>query len=113
MNWQLPKQFFFATEFTYTINTNRGQDFNTSVPLWNASISKLFMRYNRGEIKLTAFDLLNQNIGISRTSNSNYIEDRKVVTLQRYFLLSFTFSLTKTGLSNNGGPAGNMHIMRR
>jgi hypothetical protein len=112
MNWQLPKQFYFATEFTYTINTNRAQNFNTSVPLWNASISKLFLRYNRGELKLTAFDLLNQNIGISRTSNSNYIEDRKVVTLQRYFLLSFTFSLTRTGLSNNGPGGGNFRVIR-
>ena len=82
------------------------------MPLWNASISKLFLRYNRGELKLTAFDLLNQNIGISRTSNSNYIEDRKVVTLQRYFLLSFTFSLTKTGLSNNGSGGGNFKVIR-
>ena len=70
------------------------------------------MRYNRGELKMTAFDLQNQNIGMSRTSNSNYIEDRKVVTLQRYFLLSFTFSLTKTGLSNNGGPGGYFRIRR-
>jgi hypothetical protein len=111
VNWQLPKQFFLSTEFSYIINTNRTQEFNTSVPLWNASISKLFMRYNRGEIKLTAFDLLNQNIGITRTANQNYIEDKRVVTLQRYFLLSFTFSLTKTGLSN-GGPGGNFKIIR-
>jgi hypothetical protein len=110
-NWQLPKQFFLSTEFSYIINTNRAQEFNTSVPLWNASISKMFMRYNRGEIKLTAFDLLNQNIGISRTANNNYIEDKRVVTLQRYFLLSFTFSLTKTGLSN-GGPGGGFRMIR-
>jgi len=112
INWQLPKQFFFSTEFTYTINSNRAQEFNTSVPLWNASISKLFLRYNRGELKLTAFDLLNQNIGISRTSNANYIEDRKVVTLRRFFLLSFTYSLTKTGLSKSGSGGGNIRILR-
>lgn len=108
VNWQLPKQFYLASEFTYIVNTNRAQEFNTSVPLWNASISKMFLRYNRGELKLTAFDLLNQNIGISRTANQNYIEDRRVVTLQRYFLLTFTFSLTKTGLSNAGGGGGFM-----
>lgn len=103
INWQLPKQFYFATDFSYIINTNRAQEFNTSVPLWNASVSKMFLRYNRGEIKLTAFDLLNQNIGISRTANNNYIEDRRVVTLQRYFLLTFTFNLTKSAISKMGG----------
>jgi hypothetical protein len=112
LNWQLPKQFFFGTEFTYTLNSNRAQQFNTSVPLWNASISKLFLRYNRGELKLTAFDLLNQNVGISRTSNSNYIEDKRVVTLRRFFLLSFTFNLTKTGLTNMNGGRGGIRIMR-
>jgi hypothetical protein len=112
VNWQLPGQFFLSTEFTYTINTNRAQEFNTSVPLWNASISKMFLRYNRGELKLTAFDLLNQNVGISRTANQNYIEDKRVVTLQRFFLLSFTYSLTKTGLSKSPGGGGNFRIMR-
>jgi outer membrane receptor protein involved in Fe transport len=111
-NWQLPKQFFLSTEFSYIVNTNRAQDFNTSVPLWNASISKMFLRFNRGEIKLTAFDLLNQNIGISRTANNNYIEDKRVVTLQRYFLLTFTFSLTKTGLSNGGPGGGGFRVIR-
>mgnify|MGYP000161294488 CR=1 FL=1 len=112
LNWQLPEQFFFSTEFTYIINTNRAADFNTNVPLWNASISKLFLRYNRGELKLSAFDLLNQNIGISRTSNANYIEDKRVVTLRRLFLLTFTFSLTKTGLSNAGKGGGGVRIIR-
>jgi outer membrane protein assembly factor BamA len=112
VNWQLPKQFYFSTEFTYTINTNRAQAFNTSVPLWNASLSKMFLRYNRGELKLTAFDLLNQNIGITRTSNSNYIEDKRVVTLQRYFLLTFTFSLTKNGLAGSTRRDGMQIRMR-
>jgi hypothetical protein len=112
VNWQLPKQFYFSTEFTYTINTNRAQAFNTSVPLLNASLSKMFLRYNRGELKLTAFDLLNQNIGITRTSNSNYIEDKRVVTLQRYFLLTFTFSLTKNGLAGSTRRDGMQIRMR-
>jgi outer membrane receptor protein involved in Fe transport len=112
MNWQLPKQFFLSTEFTYTINTNRAQQFNVAVPLWNASVSKMFLRYNRGELKLTAFDLLNKNTAISRTATNNYIEDRRTVALQRFFLLSFTYSLTKTGLSSGTGGA-NFRIIRR
>jgi hypothetical protein len=79
--------------------------------LWNASISRQILRFNRGEIKLSAVDLLNQNIGISRTSNQNYIEDSRVKTLQRFFLLSFTYSLSKTGLNNNG--PGGMKIITR
>lgn len=110
LNWQLPQLFYLHTEFTYVINTGRDEGFNTRVPLWNASLSKMFLRYNRGELKLTAFDLLNQNVGVTRTANQNYIEDKKAVILRRYFLLSFTYSLTKTGLGSPGRQGGMFRI---
>jgi hypothetical protein len=112
VNWQLPKSFFFNTEFTYTINNQLASGFNAKVPLWNAFISKQFLRYNRGEIKLSAFDILKQNIGVSRSTSQNYIEDKRVKNLQRFFLLSFTYSLTKNGLSAPG-EVGDIHVIRR
>jgi len=113
LDWQLPANFFFSTGFTYTINSRRADDFNTKVPLWNASISKMMLRYNRGELKLTAYDLLNRNINVSRNASQNYIEDKRMVTLQQFFLLSFTYSLSKTGLNNGpGGPPGIRFIRR-
>jgi hypothetical protein len=112
INWQLPGSFYFNTAFTYAINSQRASGFNTKVPLWNAFISKQFLRYNRGEIKLSAFDLLKQNIGVSRNTSQNYIEDKRVKNLQRFFLLSFTYSLTKNGLSTSGAQS-NIHIIKR
>jgi len=110
-DWQLPKGFFFATDFNYTINSQRAAGFNIKVPIWNASISKQILKFNRGEIKLSARDLLNKNVGISRNTNNNYIEDSRVLTLRRFFLLSFTYSLSKTGLQN--GSSGGMKIITR
>lgn len=111
VDWQLPKGIFFSTDFNYTINSQRASGFNTKVPLWNASISKQVLKFNRGELKLAARDLLNKNIGISRNTNNNYIEDSRVLTLRRFFLLSFTYSLSKTGLNNAGG--GGMKFITR
>ncbi len=102
-DWEMPKGFYFSTDLMYTINSQRAAGFNTKVPIWNASISKQMLKFNRGELKFSAKDLLNQNIGISRNTNNNYIEDSRVLTLQRFFLLSFTYSLSKTGLNNAGG----------
>ena len=102
-DWQLPKNFFFATDFVYTINNQLSDGFNAKVPFWNASISKQFLRFNRGELKLKAYDLLNKNVGVSRNSNQNYIEDIRQRNLQRFFLLSFTYSLNKNGLGQGGG----------
>ena len=112
LDWEMPKGFFFATDFMYTINSQRAAGFNTKVPLWNASISKQMLKFNRGELKLSARDLLNKNVGISRNTNNNYMEDSKVLTLRQFFLLSFTYSLSKTGL-NNAGSGGGMRIITR
>jgi hypothetical protein len=112
IDWEMPKRFFFSTDFNYTINSQRAAGFNLKVPLWNASISKQMLRFNRGELKLSARDLLDKNIGISRNTNNNYIEDSRVLSLRRFFLLSFTYSLSKTGLNNAGG-GGEMRVITR
>ena len=112
VNWQLPHNFYCNTEFTYTINSQRASGFNTRVPLWNGYISKQFLKFNRGELKLSVYDLLNQNVGVSRTTNQNYIEDKRTVNLQRFFMLSFTYSLSKNGLGN-GAENGGIRIIRR
>jgi hypothetical protein len=36
--WQLPKNFYLSTDFTYTISSKRSEGFNARVPLWNASL---------------------------------------------------------------------------
>jgi hypothetical protein len=112
LDWQMPKGFFLSTDFVYTINTQRAAGFNSKIPIWNASISKQMLKYNRGELKLSARDLLDRNVGISRNTNNNYIEDSRVLTLRQFFLLSFTYSLSKTGL-NNAGAGGTMRIIGR
>ena len=112
LDWEMPKGFFFSTDFSYTINSQRAAGFNIKVPLWNASISKQMLKYNRGELKFAARDLLDKNIGINRNTNNNYIEDSRVLTLRQFFLLSFTYSLSKTGL-NNAGSGGGMRVMMR
>jgi hypothetical protein len=56
--------------------------------------------------------MLKQNIGVSRSTSQNYIEDKRVKNLQRFFLLSFTYSLTKNGLSSPGA-VGDIHVIRK
>lgn len=99
----LPAGFIVTNNFSYTINSGRADGFNNKVPLWNASVAKSFLKNKRAELKLSAFDLLNKNLGINRNANLNYIEDVSYNVLQQYFLVSFTFSLNKAGKSS-GGP---------
>jgi hypothetical protein len=91
-------------EFSYIFNTGRPSGYNTTTALWNLSLAKSLLRYDRGELKLSVMDLLNQNSGITRSVGQGNIQDEKYNVLRRYFLLSFTYSLNKSGLKAKGGP---------
>jgi hypothetical protein len=112
IGWQLPRNFYLATDFKYSITSKRSEGFNQNIPLWNASVSKLFLKYNRGEMKIRVYDLLDENLSIVRYTNSNYIEDQANKVLRRYFLLSFTYSLNKMA-ANAGGPGGRGNVIIR
>jgi hypothetical protein len=105
----LPFNIVLNQSFNYAINTGRAEGFNTAIPIWNASFSKFFLKNKRAEIKMSAFDLLNKNIGISRNVSQNQIVDRSYNVISQYFLLSFTYSLQKSGLGG-GARAGGMMI---
>jgi hypothetical protein len=92
----------------YTINEGRAPGFNTAVPIWNASLSKFFLKNKRAELKLSAFDLLNKNVGISRNVSQNQIVDQSYNVINQYFLIGFTYSLQKSGL---GGGRGGARVM--
>ena len=102
----LPFNIVLNQSFNYAINTGRAEGFNTAIPIWNASFSKFFMKNKRAEIKMSAFDLLNKNIGINRNVSQNQIVDRSYNVISQYFLLSFTYSLQKSGLGGGARPGG-------
>jgi hypothetical protein len=105
----LPWNIVLNQSFNYAINTGRAEGFNTSIPIWNASFSKFFLKNKRAEIKMSAFDLLNKNIGINRNVSQNQIVDRSYNVISQYFLLTFTYSLQKSGLGG-GARAGGIMI---
>jgi hypothetical protein len=104
----LPFNIVLNQSFNYAINTGRAEGFNTAIPIWNASFSKFFMKNKRAEIKMSAFDLLNKNIGINRNVSQNQIVDRSYNVISQYFMLTFTYSLQKSGLGGGARPGGMM-----
>lgn len=71
------------------------------VPIWNAYLSKFILKNNRGELKLSVSDLLNRNVGFSRRAELNYVQEERIRSLGRYFLLTFRYSLN--GSTQEGG----------
>ena len=80
-------------DFDFTAYSGRAAGYNTTVPLLNASLAKQFLKKKQAELKFSVFDLLNQNVSITRTVNENYIQDVQTKVLTRYFLVTFTYNL--------------------
>lgn len=67
--------------------------------LWNLSVGKKFLKDRKGELKLTAFDVLKQNVSFSTSvsDNGNEIYTQRNQVLTQYFLLTFTYNLRNFG----------------
>ena len=84
-------------EITADVTNYSDQSFEEAfqVPLINAEMSYRFLKNNRGALILNAFDLLNQNTGIRRMSELNYLREIQSNTIGRYVMLSFKFRINK------------------
>ena len=106
-NLNLPWHISLNNEITYTAYSGRSQGYNRHITLWNVAITKGLFKFQRATVKLSVYDLLNQNIGISRNANLNFVEDVRYKVLNRFFLLSFTYNLSKAA---NTGPQVNIRM---
>jgi hypothetical protein len=100
-SYTFKKEFIFSTDFDLLVNSGRTDGFNQSIPMWNASFSKQFLKNKAAEVKLAVFDLLNQNKSISRNIGDNYLEDNRTNVIRQYFLLSITYNVNRMAGRNN------------
>ncbi|MFC6103449.1 TonB-dependent receptor [Olivibacter domesticus] len=61
----------------------------------NTFLEKQFFKNKNGMLRLQAFDLLNEQVNVSRTVVENRITDSRTNRLARYFMLSFTYRFQK------------------
>ncbi|HVT86467.1 MAG TPA: outer membrane beta-barrel family protein [Chitinophagaceae bacterium] len=70
---------------------------NSNYTTWNASITKRMLKDNALEIKLGLYDILDQNKGYNRNFNSYSFTESYYTTLRRFWLLTFTWNISKNG----------------
>lgn len=99
--YPLPLGFKMATDLTYRMATGRSAGYNQAYFLWNAYIGRSLFQKQQGELRLQAYDLLNQNHSLIRTVTDTYVEDGQSRVLKRYLLLSFIYNLRQFGSGTN------------
>ena len=115
-NWWITKGLSFSSDMDYTHRSGLPAGYNSSPLVWNASVGAQVFKNKRGMFQLQVFDILRQNTGFTRNTNQNYIEDVSYKALSRYWLLSFTYSISrfagKAVKATGQGRAPDIRIMR-
>lgn len=104
-----PENLTWGNDFSYNYNTNIADGFKKDYFLWNTSISYAFL--NKAlTAKVKVYDILNQNIGTSRSISATSIIDQENTVLERYVMFSVTWKFDKfgTGSSNTRERSGRM-----
>ena len=113
ISYTFPKNFILSTDADFNTQSGLTNGFNQKYFLWNASFAKQLLKNNRGELKLSVFDILKQNRSISRNFTDNYVEDVQNTVLQRFFMLTFTYNLNRMGGRNMPMQGGGGNFIRR
>lgn len=91
--WQFLGGLFVSTNINNQIYSGLGEAFDRSIWLVNADVGYRFGANEKLEVKLSIFDLLNQNTSISRNVTDVFIQDERTQVLTQFFMLSLTYNL--------------------
>lgn len=108
----------FSYDFTKATNYGYASNIKVTNPnILNLYVERRFLKNKVATIRLSGFDLFNQNTGYSSTTTASSITQSSVNRLARYYLLTFTLRLQKfagkaptqdirSGDRQRGGPGG-------
>jgi hypothetical protein len=93
INYIFLKHFVLNTSITENYYTAFSSTGTQNFYLWNAYAAYKLLKKQALEIRLTAFDILNQNKSITRTITGTYIENDVTSVLKQYFMLQATYTI--------------------
>ncbi|NCD70812.1 TonB-dependent receptor [Mucilaginibacter agri] len=103
------KNYFFkdyTLSYDYSKVIYKGYTGATNPNILNVYAERRFLKNNIGTLRLSAFDLFNQNTGYTSSGTGTYTTQTQANRLGRYYLLSFTLKLQKFAGKRPEGPPG-------
>lgn len=97
MTLEFFKKWVISSNLMYLYNGGIRGSKAIETTLWNASLGYKMLKQRNAEIAVKGFDILNNAQNVSRSVNNTAVSNVTSNTLNRYFLLSFTYNLRKFG----------------
>ena len=98
-----PKKLVWETNVNYRYNSQVAPGIPKDNLLWNAAVTYLMLREQKGQLRLSIFDILNRNNNVYRYATQNFIIDNQSSVLQRFISLTFTYNIRTMGAPKKVG----------
>ena len=112
-SWYLPYDFVLESDINYSSNAGYESGYNQDQWIWNASLSKQFLKGKKATVRIKLYDILDDRTSISRSSNAEKITNSSANVISRYFMVNFVYrfqsfkgGVKASDLENNDRPRG-------
>jgi hypothetical protein len=92
INLLFGKGLVLTTDATHSMYRGLEKEYNQDFILWNAGLGYKFLKDRLLDVRIIAYDILNQNNSISRSVTETYIDDTRTNVLNQYFMLQVTYT---------------------
>lgn len=93
LRWMLWKGLTFTADLNHQVIVGMNEHFDQQIILCNLGLGYRFLSQKQAELRITLFDLFNQNNYLDRSFSDVYVDDYRSNVLNRYAMLSFTYQL--------------------
>ncbi len=97
LNVNLPWNMVLSTNLNYHHYWGYSDSFDEDAILWNASLTKNFLKNNAGAFRFKVFDILGQQSNLNRRVSESSVVESVYNTLGTYFLFQFTYKFNTLG----------------
>lgn len=96
-NVNLPWSVSLSTDVNCRFKSGYSGDLNKNEVIWNAQISKNFLKNNVATLRFKIYDILKQQTNLTRSISESMISDTEYNTLGSYFMVHFVYRFNTLG----------------
>lgn len=96
-NVNLPWQIAISTDINCRFKNGYTGGLNNNEVMWNAQISKSFLKNNAATLRFKIYDILKQQSSLTRSISETMMSDTEYNTLGSYFMVHFVYRFNTLG----------------